>query len=47
MNYLPRLSSNHDLPDLCLLSSQDCRLELLTPSLVSIFMEKKIEAQRE
>jgi hypothetical protein len=33
MNYLPRLTSNCDPPDLCLLSSQDYRREPLVPSL--------------
>jgi hypothetical protein len=31
MNYLPRLASNCDPPDLCLLRSEDYRLELLVP----------------
>jgi hypothetical protein len=30
-NYLPRLALNHDLPDLCLLSSKDYRSESLAP----------------
>jgi hypothetical protein len=33
-NYLLRLASNHDLPDLCLLSSWDYRREPPTPSVV-------------
>jgi hypothetical protein len=36
MNYLPRLASNRDPPDLSLLSSQDSKCEPLVPdSLVS------------
>jgi hypothetical protein len=32
MNYLPGLASNCDPPDLCLLSSWDCRCEPPVPS---------------
>jgi hypothetical protein len=34
---LPGLASNHDPPDLCLLSSQDYRREPLVPGHVLIF----------
>jgi hypothetical protein len=32
-NYLPRLASNHDPPDLCLPSSQDYKHEPLMPGI--------------
>jgi hypothetical protein len=31
VNYLPGLALNHDPPDFCLLSSEDCKSELLVP----------------
>jgi hypothetical protein len=37
MNYFPGLALNLDLPDLCLLSSQDHRREVLAPSWLSGF----------
>jgi hypothetical protein len=33
MNYFPGLASNHDPPDLCLLSSEEYRRETLAPAL--------------
>jgi hypothetical protein len=37
LELFPRLASNHDPPDLCLLSSQDYKHKLLTPSPSSFF----------
>jgi hypothetical protein len=48
MNYLPRLASNLDPPDLCVLSSQDSRCEPPTPARLcycSYFTDEKIEAR--
>jgi hypothetical protein len=36
MNYLPGLASNHNPPDLCLLSSWDYRREPLAPSFICL-----------
>jgi hypothetical protein len=41
MNYLPGLASNHDPPDLSLLSSWDYRREPQVPSLHSGFKNSK------
>jgi hypothetical protein len=40
INYLPRLASNHDPPDLCLLSSWDCRSEPPVPGCYIVFILK-------
>jgi hypothetical protein len=42
MKYLPELASNHDPPDLCLLSSQDYRREALLPSKNRCFTARAI-----
>jgi hypothetical protein len=36
LNYLPELASNHDSPDLCLLSSWDYRREARMPGFTLI-----------
>jgi hypothetical protein len=38
MNYFPKLASNHDSPDCCLLSSKDYRHEPQVPSLGYLFL---------
>jgi hypothetical protein len=40
MNHLPGLASNHDPPDLCLLSSQDYRQQPLAPGCVWVLCEE-------
>jgi hypothetical protein len=40
MNYLPELASNHDPPDLCLLSSWDYGREPLAPGKTEHFCFK-------
>jgi hypothetical protein len=39
MNYLPRVASNGNPPDLCLLSSRDYRQEHRCPALSGCFKE--------